>query len=692
MIIGEGYQVLPTIVYSLFVDEMGGPPVLASAAASILVLCTSILLLLQWWLTGRRSYAMSQLRPPPRSRPRPLVRALLVGYAYGVVGLSLVPAAVVAVTSFFEARGPVLYPRFSLGNYREVLFNVPGAIVNSFILSGIATALGVALGTLIAYLVVRRRSAVTAALDSAVMLPYAIPGTVIGIAYIVAFNSPPLVLTGTAVILVLAYWVRRLPYSVRAGAAILQQIDPAVEEASVSLGVPPLRTFARVTARLMLPGIVSGAILTWVQTITEISATVFLYTAAWSTVTVVIYRQVSSSNFGAAAAASTHPPRRGLRPGAPRELGPGRARGRRDLTVSAGLEVSGLVKRYGTQTALDGVSVTAGAGEFFTLLGPSGCGKTTLLRCVAGFARPDGGRIVSRRRPARHAAGARAGHRDGLPELRHLPAPLGAGEHRLRPPRPARPGAELARRVGEALDLVQMAELAARMPTQLSGGQQQRVALARALVVRPRLLLMDEPLSNLDARLRVTMRGEIRRIQRELGITTLYVTHDQEEALAVSDRVAVMERGRVEQVGTPWEVYAEPRTAFVAQFVGLSNAVEGTVVARDGRRVTVDAGGLRLEGDTDLPDPRLLAVFRPEAVQLHAAGPAPAGPSGGEGRLAGAEFLGAVLRCGIRTAAGTLILADVHKPAGHAVTTEGQPMRFTIAPGDVRFFRVAAPR
>jgi iron(III) transport system permease protein len=305
MIIGEGYQVLPTIVYSLFVDEMGGPPTMASAAATVLVLCTSLLLLLQWWLVGRRSYAMSQLRPAPRVRPRALVRALLVGYAYGVVGLSLVPAGVVMVTSFFEARGPVLYPHFSLGNYREVLFNVPGALVNSFILSGIATVLGVLLGTLIAYLVVRRRSAVAAALDSAVMLPYAIPGTVVGVAYIVAFNTAPLLLTGTAAILVLAYWVRRLPYSVRAGAAILQQIDPAVEDASVSLGVPPLRTFWRVTARLMLPGIVSGAILTWVQTITEISATVFLYTAAWSTVTVVIYRQVSSSNFGAAAAAST---------------------------------------------------------------------------------------------------------------------------------------------------------------------------------------------------------------------------------------------------------------------------------------------------------------------------------------------------------------------------------------------------
>jgi iron(III) transport system permease protein len=305
MIIGEGYQVLPTIVYSLFVDEMGGPPAMASTAATLLVLCTTALLLAQWWLTGRRSYAMSQLRASPPLQLRLLPRWSLTALAYGVVGLSLVPAGVVAVTSFFEARGPVLYPRFSLGNYREILFNVPGALVNSVTLSSVSTALDVLLGTLIAYLVVRRRSAVTAGLDSAVMLPYAIPGTVIGIAYIVAFNAPPFVLTGTFLILVLAYWVRRLPYAVRSGAAILHQLDPSVEEASVSLGVPPLRTFLRVTARLMWPGIVSGAILTWVQTITEISATIFLYTAAWTTVTVVIYRQVSSSNFGAAAAAST---------------------------------------------------------------------------------------------------------------------------------------------------------------------------------------------------------------------------------------------------------------------------------------------------------------------------------------------------------------------------------------------------
>jgi ABC-type Fe3+/spermidine/putrescine transport system ATPase subunit len=357
--------------------------------------------------------------------------------------------------------------------------------------------------------------------------------------------------------------------------------------------------------------------------------------------------------------------------------------------VGAGLEISGLVKRYGQQTALDGVSINAGAGEFFTLLGPSGCGKTTLLRCVAGFARPDGGRIV--------CDGARL---DTLPAhardigmvfqnyaiFPHLSVAenIAYGLRARRVPEPER-----ARRVGDALDLVQMANLATRMPTQLSGGQQQRVALARALVVRPRLLLMDEPLSNLDARLRVTMRGEIRRIQRELGITTLYVTHDQEEALAVSDRVAVMQRGRVEQIGTPWDVYAEPRTAFVAQFVGLSNALEGTIVGREGRRVTVEAGGLRLDGETDLPGPRLLAVFRPEAVQLEAdAGDRP----GGEGRLVGAEFLGAVLRCGIRTAAGILIVADVHKPSGPSVKTDGELVRFAVAPTDVRFFPPEGPR
>ena len=354
--------------------------------------------------------------------------------------------------------------------------------------------------------------------------------------------------------------------------------------------------------------------------------------------------------------------------------------------MGAPLEIQALVKRYGDQTALDGVSLTVTGGEFFTLLGPSGCGKTTLLRCVAGFVRPDGGRLV--------CDGARL---DALPAhardigmvfqsyaiFPHLSVFENVA-YGLRARRVRRP--ELSRRVDEALALVQLGDLAGRMPGQLSGGQQQRVALARALVVRPRLLLMDEPHSNLDARLRVAMRGEIRRIQRELGITTVYVTHDQEEALAVSDRLAVMQDGRVEQVGTPWDVYARPRTPFVARFVGLSNAVEARVVARAGPRVTVDAGGWTLHGETDLPDTRLLVVFRPEAVRLLSEPDAPAGPGIGEGQILSREFLGAVLRCGIRTTVGATIIVDLHKPTARDADKEGVPVRFAVDPADVRFF------
>jgi ABC-type Fe3+/spermidine/putrescine transport system ATPase subunit len=357
--------------------------------------------------------------------------------------------------------------------------------------------------------------------------------------------------------------------------------------------------------------------------------------------------------------------------------------------MGAALEIAGLAKRYGgDHPALDGVSLQVAGGEFFTLLGPSGCGKTTLLRCVAGFVRPDAGRIL--------CDGARldtvAAHaRDiGMVFQNYAIFPhLSVLENVAYGLRARRvPAGALARRVNEALELVELTALARRMPGQLSGGQQQRVALARALVVRPRLLLMDEPLSNLDARLRVAMRGEIRRIQRELGITTVYVTHDQEEALAISDRLAVMQGGQVEQVGTPWDVYAQARTLFVARFVGLSNAVEGRVVARSGRRATVEAGDLRLQSDTDVAAARVHAVFRPEAVRLLHGGDAGAGS--GEGRVLSREFLGAVLRCQIRTPAGVTIVADLHKPTARDAEKEDAPVRFAVDPADVRLFPVEA--
>src|SRR6185295_14207125 len=233
--------------------------------------------------------------------------------------------------------------------------------------------------------------------------------------------------------------------------------------------------------------------------------------------------------------------------------------------------LTGLVKRYGATLALDGVSLTIAPGEFFTLLGPSGCGKTTTLRSVAGFVAPDAGEVaidgvtVTRVPPHRRQVGMVFQHYALFPH-RTVAQNVGFGLRMQRVPK-----AEIARRVADALALVQLPGHGARYPSQLSGGEQQRVALARALVTRPAVLLLDEPLGALDKKLRDHMKIELKRLQREVGITTIYVTHDQEEALTMSDRIAVMHRGRVEQVAAPRGLYETPATAFVASFIGNIN-------------------------------------------------------------------------------------------------------------------------
>ena len=355
--------------------------------------------------------------------------------------------------------------------------------------------------------------------------------------------------------------------------------------------------------------------------------------------------------------------------------------------MGANLQIEAVTKRYGGVVALAEVSLAIQGGEFFTLLGPSGCGKTTLLRCVAGFLAPDGGRISCNgerldRLPAHK--------RDiGMVFQNYAIFPhLSAFEnvaYGLRARRVA--AAEIGRRALEALQLVQMEALADRRPDQLSGGQQQRVALARAMAIRPRLLLMDEPLSNLDAKLRVEMRTEIRRLQRELGITTVYVTHDQEEALAISERLAVMNAGRVEQVGFPWDVYQAPSSAFVAQFIGSSNSLTGTVLGQAAGWTCVDVAGWRLQArPTGGAGRRVLAVFRPEAVTLLAGETPAAGPTVGEGEVVSREFLGAVLRYRLRLPGGHLIHLDEHRPAAATLKTEGARVRFLVRPEDVLLF------
>jgi putative spermidine/putrescine transport system ATP-binding protein len=266
--------------------------------------------------------------------------------------------------------------------------------------------------------------------------------------------------------------------------------------------------------------------------------------------------------------------------------------------AAAAVHVSGLRKRYGDVVALAGVDLVIGAGEFFTLLGPSGSGKTTLLRLIAGFERPDAGRIelggtdVTRVPP--YSRNVNTVFQD-YALFPHMTVAQNI-EYGLRVRRVAK--AERRAKVDRALDMVRLAGLGARKPAQLSGGQRQRVALARAIVNEPHVLLLDEPLGALDFKLRQEMQIELQHVQREVGITFVYVTHDQEEALAMSDRIAVLSNGRIEQIGTPLEVYERPQTDFVAGFIGISNLIE-----RDGRHMTIRPEKIRLLAEGEEPPP-----------------------------------------------------------------------------------------
>jgi iron(III) transport system ATP-binding protein len=311
-----------------------------------------------------------------------------------------------------------------------------------------------------------------------------------------------------------------------------------------------------------------------------------------------------------------------------------------------GITLRGLAKRYGDFAAVDDLSLDVRPGELVALLGPSGCGKTTTLRLVAGFLTPEAGeirvgdRLLSSPRavvPPERRRMAMIFQSYALGPHMTVAQNVGYG---LRFKGDVARG-ERARRVSAMLKVVRLDGLEARYPGELSGGQQQRVAVARALVVEPEVLLLDEPLSNLDANLREEMRFEIRRLHEAFVITTLYVTHDQAEAMVISDRIAVLERGRVAQVGTADTLFHAPRTRFVAEFIGKTNVVEGTAVSAD----TVERSGLRLRvaGAAFGPGRRVAVSIRPHLITLQAAATAPAGAGAGHrvrGLVRRAAFLG----------------------------------------------------
>jgi putative spermidine/putrescine transport system ATP-binding protein len=323
------------------------------------------------------------------------------------------------------------------------------------------------------------------------------------------------------------------------------------------------------------------------------------------------------------------------------------------------LELQNLHREFaGGVKALDGIEVELGQGEFLSLLGPSGCGKTTALRLVAGFDRPDEGRIVIDGKDVTNVAPAKRDMGMVFQAYSLFPNMTAAQNVEFGLKIRGRNKGERTKRVGELLELVGLGHAGSRYPHQLSGGMQQRVALARALAIEPRVLLLDEPLSALDAKVRVQLREEIRRIQLELGITTLYVTHDQEEALAVSDHVAVMYRGRIEQIGPPAEMYSRPATPFVAEFIGTMNRLEATIA--DGSSGTVEHGGVTLSVEAArgrTRGERVLVLIRPETVEL-----SPANGAGGANTLTGEviaqTFLGPVTRLKV-VGPGADLIADV---------------------------------
>ena len=342
---------------------------------------------------------------------------------------------------------------------------------------------------------------------------------------------------------------------------------------------------------------------------------------------------------------------------------------------AAEVRLEDLSRHYGSTRALDGLNLTIRAGELVALLGPSGCGKTTALRLVAGLEDADAGRVVV---DGRDVTLQPASHRDtGMVFQAYSLFPhMTAHENVAFGLRMRKVGSdERRRRAGEMLELVGLSEVAGRYAHQLSGGQQQRVALARALAIQPQVLLLDEPLSALDAKVRAQLRDEIRRIQLEVGITTLFVTHDQEEALAIADRVGVMKEGRIEQLGPPTEIYSRPATSFVAEFVGLSNRLAGTV---SGSTVTVRGRDLPLV-DLSTPPGPATALVRPEAVTLASSSTDESGPL--TGTVIAVTFLGATSRITVDLG-DTTILAQLPTSDATALSA-GSRVTLAIRPDPV---------
>ncbi|MCH7935895.1 MAG: ABC transporter ATP-binding protein [Proteobacteria bacterium] len=351
---------------------------------------------------------------------------------------------------------------------------------------------------------------------------------------------------------------------------------------------------------------------------------------------------------------------------------------------AVGVAIEDLSLSFETTEVLKGVSLTIEPGEFFTFLGPSGSGKSTLLRAIAGFGPEPGGRIliggedVTHLPPWKRNVGMVFQSYALWPHMTvRKNVSFGLEERRI-------PAKDIHGRVEAALDLVDLRDYGERRPSQLSGGQQQRVALARTIVVEPRVLLLDEPLSNLDANLRIQMRRDILELQRKLKLTTIFVTHDQEEANTISDRIAVLNDGVIQQVGSPMELYDNPANRFVADFLGTANLIDGRVEKGQGKiSFQADDGTLiPLNGNGVEPGPGT-AMFRPQDLTIREPGAASEGAAVFSGQVQHREFLGSIIRYAVRVGENVILVDDSHQ-AGRPVFDVGDDVALSLAVDQVR--------
>jgi spermidine/putrescine ABC transporter ATP-binding subunit len=584
------------------------------------------------------------------------------------------------------------------------------ATLVSLKVAGAATLLAVALGTPAGLGLARGRVAGRGLVRSLALSPLVVPVMVLAVSLYHVFGR--LGLVGTLTGLVLAHALLGVPYVVLNVEAVMRTFDVRLERAARMLGAGAWQTFRRVTLPLIRAGVLAGALFAFIASLDEVVVAMFLSgTRAitlpklmWDSITQdelnPVVTAVATLQIGMVVLAFATSELVRLRsarlafavpPGAPdaggaagAAAGPGPAGG---APRPEPLRLVGLSKRFGAVVALEAVTLDVRPGEFLTLLGPSGSGKTTLLNLVAGFEPPTEGEIVLGGRPITGEPPNRRNIGMVFQDFALFPH-LTVFENVAFPLRLRRvPEAEIRSRVGALLDMVSLDRYGDRAPRQLSGGQQQRVALARALAFRPPLLLMDEPFGALDRSLRERMQVELRQLHRRLGVTVVFVTHDQEEAMALSDRIVVIDHGRIQQIGRPAELYEAPANPFVAAFIGESNLLRCTVTGADGGLWRVrSAGGAELRVDRPGPGPaepgapRHL-VLRPEALGLAVA--EPVGAPAVRGVVEAAIYLGPVVKYLVRIDPSEVLVVRAPKGPGAAVLEAGTDVWVSWRPEDL---------